>query len=113
MNTHQQVLDWLLEPNNPSVRYRTLTELLDREKDDVEVVRAKRQIPSSKMVAKILSKMHPDGYWLQKKSNSDEYVGDGVEYADYGTTHFCLAYLAAADAPSVVRPRRAWKASCH
>jgi hypothetical protein len=26
---HSNVLDWLLEEDNPSVRYRTLTELLD------------------------------------------------------------------------------------
>ena len=93
-NTHQQVLDWLLEPSNPSVRYRTMTELLDRKKDDVEVVQAREQIGSSQMVTQILSKMHPDGYWLQKKPTTNEIVGDGVEYGAYATTHFCLAYLA-------------------
>jgi hypothetical protein len=34
MRVEQSVLDWLLEEENPSVRYRTLTELLDRESDD-------------------------------------------------------------------------------
>lgn len=94
MNTNQQVYDWLLEQNNPSVRYRTMTELLDRKKDDIEVVQAREQICSSEMVTKILSKMHPDGYWLQKKPATNEFVGDGVEYGAYATTHFCLAYLA-------------------
>jgi hypothetical protein len=94
MSTNRQIHDWLLEPDNPSVRYRTLTELLDRKKNDPEVLQVKEQIPSSKMATKILSKMHPDGYWLQRKSTSDEYVGDGVEYGAYATTHFCLAYLA-------------------
>jgi len=45
------------------------------------------------MATKILSKMHPDGYWLQKKPNTGEFVGDGTKYGAYATTHFCLAYL--------------------
>jgi hypothetical protein len=94
MNSDQQVYDWLLEPGNPSVRYRTMTELLDRKKDEVEVVQAKEHIFSSQMVTQILSKMRPDGYWLQKKPSTNEFVGDGVVYGAYSTTHFCLAYLA-------------------
>lgn len=94
MNSDQQIYDWLLEPSNPSVRYRTMTELLDRKKDEVEVVQAKEHIFSSQMVTQILSKMHPDGYWLQKKPSTNEFVGDGVVYGAYATTHFCLAYLA-------------------
>lgn len=94
MNVDQEVYDWLLEPRNPSIRYRTLIELLDKSMDDVEVLQAREQIPASQMVTKILSKMHPDGYWLQKKSITDEFVGDGTEYGAYATTHFCLAYLA-------------------
>jgi hypothetical protein len=78
MNTDKQVYDWLLEPSNPSVRYRTMTELLDRKKDEVEVVQAKEHIFSSQMVTQILSKMRPDGYWLQKKPSTNEFVGDGV-----------------------------------
>jgi hypothetical protein len=94
MNTNQQVLDWLLELNNPSIRYRTMTELLDRRKDDGEVLQAREQINSSQIVNHILSKMHPDCYWLQKKPSTNEIVGDGVVYGAYATTHFCLAYLA-------------------
>ena len=29
MNTYQELYDWLLEPDNPSVRYRAMIELLD------------------------------------------------------------------------------------
>jgi hypothetical protein len=38
--------------------------------------------------------MHPDGYWLQKNPRTQRFVGTGVEYGSFGTTHFCLAYLA-------------------
>jgi hypothetical protein len=88
------VIDWLLEEENPSVRYRTLTELLDRPADDPEAAAAKAEIPDSEPVRKIFRKMHPEGYWLQKKPSTGEMIGDGVEYGSYATTHFALAYLA-------------------
>ncbi len=91
---NQAVRDWLLDPEDPSVRYRTLVELLDRPHDDAEVVECKKEIPESEPVKKLFSKMHPDGYWLHKKRGTNEVIGDGVEYGDYRTTHYCLSYLA-------------------
>jgi hypothetical protein len=88
MNIHESVLDWLLEPENPSVRYRTMTELLGLPKDDPEVQKTRAAIPKSKPVLKIFKKMHPDGYWLHRG------LGAGVSYAMSGSTHFVLAYLA-------------------
>jgi len=87
MEIPQSCLDWLLEPENPSVRYRTLVELLGVPKDDPEVQHAQAAIPGSKPVQKIFSKMHLDGYWLYRG------VGAGVAYAMSGSTHFVLAYL--------------------
>lgn len=96
MRIEQSVLDWLLEEENPSVRYRTLTELLDREPDDPEAVQTKALIPSSKPVKRIFSKMDPGGYWphFDKRKNRGVWVGHGVVYRDYVTTHFNLAFLA-------------------
>jgi hypothetical protein len=86
-------LEWLLEPDEPSVRYRTLTELLDqggtKDTDD-----AKAHIAGSAPVKKLLGAMHPDGYWLQKNPRTGETVGDGAVYGSFGTTHFCLSYCA-------------------
>jgi hypothetical protein len=90
----QAVLAWLLEEDQPSIRFRTLTELLDRPPDDPEVQQAWAAIPNSKPVTEIFKKMHPDGYWLQKKPTTGEMIGDDVEYGSYATTHFSLAYLA-------------------
>lgn len=56
-------LDWLLEDDNPSVRYFALRELLDKKEDDPEVVAAKNAIPNSPIVTKILAKQNPTGYW--------------------------------------------------
>jgi hypothetical protein len=87
------VLNWLLEEEEPSVRYRTLTELLGRGSDDPEVRRAKAQVAMSKPVTKLFSKMHPDGYWCYVDERTGKALGSGVTYLDYVTTHFNLAFL--------------------
>ncbi|MBN1451495.1 MAG: hypothetical protein JW963_10810 [Anaerolineales bacterium] len=88
MRPPQPVLDWLLEAENPSVRYRALTELLDVAADDPQVQQTRAQIPESQPVQKIFAKMHPDGYWLHRGK------GAGIEYAMSNSTHFILAFLA-------------------
>lgn len=88
------LIQWLLQDEEPSLRWRTLKELLDLEDSHPEVIRAKTAIPGSVPVTDILKKMHPDGYWLQRNPRTKEYVGDGVVYGSFATTHFCLAYLA-------------------
>jgi hypothetical protein len=87
------VTDWLLEQCDPSVRYRTLTELLGLG-ETPEAVEARGLIPDSEPVRKLLNAMHPDGYWLQKNPQKKTVAGDGVLYGSFGTTHFCLSYCA-------------------
>ena len=93
MDDNADVIKWLLEERNPSIIYRTLTELLDKPPDDPEVMQSREQVPSSTAVTNILNRIHPDGYWLWKNTSKGRIVGDGVEYSDFGTTHFYLAYL--------------------
>lgn len=88
MDINKAVLEWLLEPDNPSVQYRTLREILGRPKSDRLVRQAHAGILTSKITSKIFSKMHPKGYWLHRG------VGAGVEYAGAKTTHYNLAFLA-------------------
>ena len=54
---------WLLETNNPSVRYFTLTELLEKPETDSEVIAAKNEIMRIGVVPKILSKQSDQGFW--------------------------------------------------
>jgi len=56
-------LDWLLEPENPSVRYFTLRDILDYFEKDSEVEEAKMAIKCYKKVSKIFSRQKPEGYW--------------------------------------------------
>ena len=60
--------EWLLEKENPSIRYFTLRDLLDKKENDSQVVEAKATIPTSKIVAKIFSKQNSKGYWEDPNS---------------------------------------------
>ena len=77
-------IELLLNSKNPSIRYRTQRDLLEREPDKD----LKTKILESRQVVKILSKMHPDGYWLYRGT------GDGIDYAMSSSTHFVLSFLA-------------------
>lgn len=56
-------IDWLLEEDNPSVRYFTLLDVLDKAKDDLEVKEARENIMTSGTVPRILVKQETGGYW--------------------------------------------------
>ena len=56
-------LDWLLDPNNPLVRIKTLTDLLDRDQDDIDVIAAQQAISSYPDVVALLEGQEPDGQW--------------------------------------------------
>ena len=60
---------WLLEEDNPSVRYFALTEFMGRAESDTDVKEAKRLIMATGIVPKILGKQKDDGYW-EKAENS-------------------------------------------
>ncbi|MCI0476471.1 MAG: hypothetical protein L0Y55_09510, partial [Anaerolineales bacterium] len=63
-----KTIDWLLEKDNPSVRYFALRNLLDRAEDDREVLAARREIMRSEPVQKILAAQKPEGYWRKPGS---------------------------------------------
>jgi hypothetical protein len=56
--------DWLLEEDNPSVRFFTLVDLLDRPLESSEVIKAKLDIMKQGVVPKILDKQEEGGYWV-------------------------------------------------
>ena len=55
--------EWLLEEDNPSVRYFTLTDILDEPQCGSEVKQAKEAIMSKGLAPKILEKMNGSGFW--------------------------------------------------
>jgi hypothetical protein len=94
MLANPNIIQWLLQDDDPSMQWRTRSELLNAEIDLSEVRQAKSAIYQSTAVLSLLEKMHPDGYWLQKNPRTKVNVGEDVLYGSFGTTHFCLAYLA-------------------
>jgi hypothetical protein len=54
---------WLLEENNPSVRYSTLMDLLEIPQTETEVERARKAIMERGAVPKTLAKQRKGGYW--------------------------------------------------
>jgi hypothetical protein len=54
--------NWLLEKSNPSVRYLTLLNILNRNKADSEVKRAKKEIMVSGVVPRVINRQI-DGSW--------------------------------------------------
>jgi hypothetical protein len=66
--TESAALTWLLEPDQPSVRYRALTELLGRKESDPDVRAARNAILERGWAAEILSQRHPGGGWNDGES---------------------------------------------
>ena len=56
-------MDWLLESDNPPVRAKVLTDLLDKDADDPEVSVELQSIETYQDIVKILEGQEPDGHW--------------------------------------------------
>lgn len=67
--------DWLLEEDNPSIRYWTLKDLLNKSESEPEVAGAKEKVPKSKEVQMIFSKIDINGGPFWSRSNGDIYWG--------------------------------------
>ncbi|MDV3292938.1 MAG: hypothetical protein LYZ70_01550 [Nitrososphaerales archaeon] len=61
-----KVLNWLLQDNQPSVRYLTLTGLLERPRDDSQVRAAKEALTKRGWAADILAKQRAGGWWVEE-----------------------------------------------
>jgi hypothetical protein len=66
-NDHN-VINWLLEEKQPSVRYYTLIDLLDHGRDDPGVKEAYSNIPKNGWAFEILRKQRSEGHWESKRS---------------------------------------------
>lgn len=59
------VLDWLLEKNDPGVRYLALRDLLDAPPGDAEFQAAREQAHTTGPIATVLDRMEPSGFWAK------------------------------------------------
>lgn len=58
-------LPWLLEEENPAVRFLTLRDLFDRPADDPELQNTREASYQDGSIAQILQEMNPQGYWVK------------------------------------------------
>jgi len=56
-------IDWLLEGNNPPVRYYTMRDLLEYKNTDSDMIETKNQLAKYNVTQRILNKQNPDGSW--------------------------------------------------
>jgi hypothetical protein len=56
-------LPWLLDSEDPSIRYWTLIYILDRPVSDPEVQEARAAIAQQLLVKELFALQHPEGYW--------------------------------------------------
>jgi len=65
---HGDPLPWLLEPENPSVRYWALVDLLERPAEDPEVRQARAAAAEQPLARDLFTLQHPDGHWGEDAS---------------------------------------------
>ena len=85
-----QAVAWLLKNENPSVRYWTLRDILERSQSDAEVVSALNGIESWGPVAEYLREQHPAGHWGD---------GEDVYWPKWKATVWALILLAELGVP--------------
>jgi hypothetical protein len=61
LESHDPAVNWLLDSGDPSIRYLTLTGVLDLPSDSKEVLSAKKQIPNGPIVKTLLFGQRSDG----------------------------------------------------
>ena len=82
-------ISWLLEPQDPGVRYLASRDLLDLPPDAPELLEARQAAHTHSPIAAILDNMHPDGYWAKPGA------GYNPKYFATGWSLIMLAQLGA------------------
>src|SRR3989454_8497161 len=73
---------WLLEENEPSSQYFTLTELMGRDKQDAAVRRTREKIGKEGWAARIFAKQKENTYWESKETcYIPKFTGTGWQLA--------------------------------
>jgi hypothetical protein len=62
-NLNGDPLPWLLDPENPSVRYWTLVDILDRPTNNPEVQEVRAAIARQPLAKELFALQHPEGHW--------------------------------------------------
>ena len=77
---NEQVVDWLLQENQPSIRYYAFVDLLGRKQNDPEVREAYSKIPLKGWARDILKLQKPKGYWEPKEPSWSKDILGWIEF---------------------------------
>jgi hypothetical protein len=89
-----KVVEWLLEENQPAVRYGALVDLLDRKESDTEVRSARSRIARVGWAHEQLRRQGPKGFWERHEPrNLKEWI-DFLYYPKYQSTNWRALVLA-------------------
>lgn len=87
----ETVLDWLLDPGDPGVRYLALRDLTDCAAGAPELIEARRAAHSQGPIRDVLDNMEPEGYWVKPGPGySPKYrstVWSMISLAQMGASH--------------------------
>ena len=61
----EEVLSWLLENDNPGIRYLTFRDILELPETDQDLVDAKKKAHQDGPISLILEEMEEEGYWVE------------------------------------------------
>ena len=61
----EETLSWLLNKQDPGVRYLTMRDLLGLPEDDPDLILAQQSAHQEGPIARILDEMNPEGYWVE------------------------------------------------
>ncbi len=86
-----QIISWLLEQENPGVRYWTFRDLLGRSKDDPEVTASQDAVATWRPVSDLLREQRPQGNWVE---------AEDVYWPKWSATVWQLILLAEMGMPS-------------
>ena len=62
---NNNALSWLLEAQDPGVRYLALRDLVEKAPEDPELVIARNEAHTHGPIATVLENMQPEGYWVR------------------------------------------------
>jgi len=90
----QVLVEWLLEPDQPAVRYRTLVDLLGRRESDPEVRAARSKIARTGWAHDQLRQQGPHGIWERRDpKNAEEWI-NFLYYPKYLSSNWRALVLA-------------------
>ena len=101
-NLNGDPLPWLLDPENPSIRYWTLVDILDQPTSASEVREARTAITQQPLVKELFALQHPEGYWGGDQTKPQTAQGAGAALGllctlgvppDKRTTSGCDSFL--------------------